>query len=354
MGAIVFPHMDLDVIVGKPTNTSVQKLKRPIYTNAKSVTSPRGGGTNGPRALVMPVPAYLVRAGVAFMIPDHPGRAAPVHAAGATAAMIAETIRLYNQQPVEHTLYNRVSTEITSQILRAVDITWLRELENADFGFADVTHVMIIEHLEDNYAVLTPEALEANRTSLSDAWNSDQPIENLLIKIFEIQRIATAGTNANISDVVAAITLMLAMFKQSRLLAITTQQWRERPIAQWTMATFKSDFSLANTDRIRETTAAVAGYHGANAVTLDHQADANAPDDTNAAANAAATPLFVNVQGGHLYYCWTHGLSPTARSQHTSITAEIRMPDNRPPHQNHQRSPACRRLQNGRGRGANN
>jgi hypothetical protein len=177
MGAIVFPHVDLDVIVGKPTNTSVQKLKRQIYTNAKSVTSPSGGGTNGHRALVMPVPAYLVRAGVAFMIPDHPGRAAPVHAAGATAAMIAETIRLYNQQPVEHTLYNRVSTEITSQILRAV------------FGFADVTHVMIIKHLEDNYAVLTPEALEANRTSLSDACNPDQPIENLWIKIFEIQRI---------------------------------------------------------------------------------------------------------------------------------------------------------------------
>jgi hypothetical protein len=212
--------------------------------------------------------------------------------------MIAETIRLYNQQPVEHTLYNRVSTEITSQILRAVDITWLPELENTAFGFADVTPVMIIEHLEANYAVLTPEALEANRTSLSDAWNPDQPIENLWIKIFEIQRIATAG-NADISDV-AAITLTLAMFEQSGLLAITTQQWRVRPVAQWTMATFKADFALANTERIHQTTAAAAGYHGvnaSNAITPDQQADANAPEDDNAAAAAAAAPLFINVQG---------------------------------------------------------
>jgi hypothetical protein len=228
MGAIVFPHVDLDVIVGKPTNTSVQKLKPQLYTNARSVASPRGGGTNGHLAIVMPAPAYLVQAaGVPFFIPVHPG-AAPVHAVAATAAMIAETIRLYNQQIVEHTLYNRVSTELTSQILHAVDITWLRELENTDFGFADVTPVMIIEHLEDNYAVLTPEALEANRTSLSDAWNPDQPIENLWIKIFEIQCIATAG-NAKISDV-AAITLTLAMFEQSGLLAITTQQWPYVPL----------------------------------------------------------------------------------------------------------------------------
>jgi hypothetical protein len=141
------------------------------------------------------------------------------------------------------------------------------------------------------------------------------------------------------------------------------------------MATFKSDFTLANTERIRQTTADAVGYHGvnaANAVTPDQQADDNAPDDATAAANAAAAPLFVkNVQGGRLYYCWTHGLSPTA--SHTSITrnnrddghvanatafsmqggcAEIWMPENRPPRHNRQRPPA--RDGRGRGRGADN
>jgi hypothetical protein len=249
----------------------------------------------------------------------------------------------------------------------------LRELENADFGFADVTPAMLLAHLESIYAVLTPEALEANRNSLSDAWNPDLPIENLWIKISEIQRIATAG-NAEISDV-AAITLTLAMFEASGLLAVTTQQWRVRPVAQWTMATFKTDFSLANTERIRQTTAAAAGYHCANIVapvTPDQVAAANAAA-ANEAANAAANapPAFVNVQGGRLYYCWTHGLSSV--ETHVSNTCnhpdeghvnnatvfdmqggctEIRIP---PRHnRQHQAPGARRRLQPGRGRGANN
>jgi hypothetical protein len=151
--------------------------------------------------------AYLIHAGVPFDVP-----AAPVHAAAATAAQIAETIRLFNQNLVEHTLYNKVSTELKSQILLAADITYLRELEDATFGFADVTPQAMLDHLETTYTVLTPEALETNRNSLSDTWNPDEPIEHLWRKILEAQLIATSG-GAPITAV-AAITLTLAMFKK--------------------------------------------------------------------------------------------------------------------------------------------
>jgi hypothetical protein len=374
MGEIVFPYPELTVIVGKPTNSDIQALKRQVYTNARSVTSPRGGGRHGHLAIVMTPAAYFVRAQAAFLVPVHPG-GAPTHAVAASAATIAENIRLFNQEVTQHTLYYRVSTELTSQILRAVDNIYLRELEDPEFGYGDVSPHTMIQHLDDNYAVLTPEALEANRTALSDPWNPDEPIENLWTKMFEIQRIATAGA-AEISDV-AVITLTLAMFENSGLLGTTTQQWRVRPVAQWTLPTFKTDFTLANTERIRQTTAAGAGFHGANnanAVTPDqgraaaNNADANAAAD--AAANAANGPPLVNVQGGRLYYCWTHGLSPTV--SHSSGTCnnrdeghvanatvfnmqggctEIRMPEHR---QNQNRPHARRRLQAGRGGGAGN
>jgi hypothetical protein len=49
--------------------------------------------------------AYTARAGIAFVIPIHPGPA-PMHAVGATAAQIAENIRLFNQDIAEHMLYH--------------------------------------------------------------------------------------------------------------------------------------------------------------------------------------------------------------------------------------------------------
>jgi hypothetical protein len=104
MGTITFPHPELTVITGKPTNTSLQLLQRQLYTNARSVTSTRGGGNNGHLAILMPDAAYNARADAPFEIPVHPG-AAPVHVISATAAQIAETIRLFNQVLAEHTMY---------------------------------------------------------------------------------------------------------------------------------------------------------------------------------------------------------------------------------------------------------
>jgi hypothetical protein len=103
----------------------------------------------------------------------------------------------------------------------------------------------MLQHLQDNYSVLGPKALESNCTALSDPWNPDEPLENVWKQIFEVQRIATSG-GAPITDIstillsVAAITLNLAMFKKSGLLLTTTQQWH---ICR-TFATFKSNFTL--------------------------------------------------------------------------------------------------------------
>ena len=61
----------------KPTNTTLQLLQRQIYTNARSVPSTRGGGLLGHLAVVMNDAEYLARAGVAFIIPLHPGPPPP-------------------------------------------------------------------------------------------------------------------------------------------------------------------------------------------------------------------------------------------------------------------------------------
>jgi hypothetical protein len=308
-----FPFETLTPIEGKPTNTTLQLLQRQLYTNARAVDSPRGGGTHGHMAMLLGDAEYLARTGVPFLVPVHPG-AAPDAAVGATAAQIAEAIRVYNQTLADVTLYNRLSAALTAQILTAVNASFLSALEDPDFGFSDVTPRAMLEHLRTEYGTMTPEELERNRAALSDPWNLDDPIEDLWAKIANIQRVAALG-HVPIPNI-TVITLTLAMLEKTGLLATTTEKFRLRPIDDWTLATFKAEFKLGNQERVRKLTAGTAGFHGA------HQAIVTTPVSTAAVAvvtpTSAPAPVHVSIDGGKMYYCWTHGLG--THRNHTSAT----------------------------------
>ena len=320
-----FPFEALTPIVGKPTNTSLQLLQRQLFTNARAVTSPRGGGRHGHMAMLLTEADYVARTGVAFLIPEHPGPA-PIPPANATAAQIAETLRVYNVAIADDDKYTRLSAELTAQILAAVNPSYLSALEDPDFGFSDVTPLAMLTHLHTEYGTMTPEELEANRFALSEPWNFDDPIEDLWRKIDNIKRVAKLG-KAPITDV-TAITLTLAMIEKTGLLATTTEKFRLRPSADWTMEIFRADFKLGNQERIRKLTAGSAGYHGAhNVSTVPHPlatpiatSSTSIPASAALVTPAATTPAanVVNLEGGRMYYCWTHGLS--TNRNHTSAT----------------------------------
>ena len=313
-----FPHEALTPIDGKPTNTTLQLLQRQLFTNARSVTSTRGGGLHGHLAMVMHDADYLARAGVAFDVPVHPGPPPPP--IGASAA-IAVALRVYTDAIDDVTLYTRLSAELIAQILNAINPSFLSALEDPVFGFSDVTPRTILNHLSAEYGTLTPEELETNRAALSEPWNFDNPIEDLWAKILNIQRVAAVGA-VPLADL-TVITLTLAMIEKTGLLATTTEKFRLRPIAEWSLAVFKAEFQLGNKERIRRLTAGAAGFHGA------HNAVSTPPpnEPVLAIAAAAITPVstttppaarYVSVEGGKMYYCWSHGLS--AHRNHTSIS----------------------------------
>ncbi|KAI2503404.1 hypothetical protein MHU86_11033 [Fragilaria crotonensis] len=84
---------------------------------------------------------------------------------------------------------------------------------------------------------------------------------------------------------------------------------------------FKAEFKLGNQERIRRLTASDAGFHGAHHATI-----ITPPPNTAAAATTPSTATappppptqHVSVEGGKMYYCWSHGLSPNRK--HTSAT----------------------------------
>ena len=314
-----FPHETLTPIDGKSTNTTLQILQRQLFTIAHSVASTRGGGTHGHLAILLSPADYLLRAGVLFIVPTHPGP--PPERIG-TAAVIGVALRNYAEALADVALYNALSAALTAQILSAVNSSFLSALEDPDFGFGDVTPRAMLEHLRTEYGTLTPEELEKNRAALSEPWNFDDPIEDLWAKIVNIQRVAAFG-QVPIPDI-TIITLTLAMIEKTGLLASTTEKFRLlRPVPEWTVATFKADFIMGNKERIRRLAAGDAGFHGAHSATLPVTpipaiaAAAVTPSTPAAPAPPAAAP-HVTVEGGKMFYCWTHGLSQ--HRNHTSLT----------------------------------
>ncbi|KAI2496639.1 hypothetical protein MHU86_17842 [Fragilaria crotonensis] len=261
-----FPQT-LTPINGKPTNTTLQTLQRQLPAD------------------------YLLRAGVPFVIPVHPGP--PPDPVG-TAAVIGVALRNHAEALTDLAIYNNLNAALTAQILLAVNASFLSALEDPDFGFGDVSPRTMLEHLRTEYGTLTPEELERTAPLSPSRGISTTPSKIYGLKL----------STSNVS-----------LFRR--------QKFRLRPITEWTVAAFKADFILGNKERIRRLTAGDAGFHGAhNAIIPATPAAPTPPAIAAAAVTPAPTPpaaaRHVTVEGGKMFYCWTHGLSP--QRNHTSIT----------------------------------
>jgi hypothetical protein len=65
-----YAHRVLTPITDTPGYSSLQKLQKELYANAKAMHSNAGGGNHKHRALVMPDADYLALAGQVFIIPQ--------------------------------------------------------------------------------------------------------------------------------------------------------------------------------------------------------------------------------------------------------------------------------------------
>ena len=172
-----FPHGKLTKIIGKPTNTSLQVLKRQLYDNAASVSSRRGGGAHGHLGMILDTQQYLaISNNIPWVTPTHPGDA-PNLVLATTAVQREQITRLFDSDLVAFELYSRTSNALKQQLLLSVNSSFLRALEDPTFGFMATTPLAMIQHLDSAYGTLTPEELEVNRLELSKPWNPESPIE---------------------------------------------------------------------------------------------------------------------------------------------------------------------------------
>jgi len=248
-----FPHPILTKMVILPTNTSIQILAREVLTNAHAIPSIRGGGAHGHLGLVMMDAAYhTLTGGIPFTLPAHPGDAPTPPAAGATQFEIAEQIRIYKATIEELTRTATLREELKKQILGSIDCLYLTILEDATFGFSNVSVADMIAHLQTTYGTVTHTDLEKNRASISTLWTPSEPIKLLWDWLREVQRIATVGQEP-ISDA-AVIKLTHLLFESSGVFPHACEAWVAHLANQRTYAEFQTMFNNANKERLRRLT----------------------------------------------------------------------------------------------------
>jgi hypothetical protein len=309
---LTFPHPDLTIIIGKPTYATVRKLQKELYANAKVIPSTLGGGHNGHLALVMTDAEYLVISAEPYDEPVHPGTQ-PAHQGGATSAQMTEANRLYDGKITQVALHVSVVNALRQQILCAVDNMYLMALEDPDLGYL-VSPRDMLKHLQTTYGTITPLEIEQNRATLTSAWNPDDDIEGLWVRIRDAQLLAKRA-NEEILDP-AAIRLTVQALEASGVFDFALDNWRLKDDATKTMLSFKEHINKEDSERNRKLTAKTGGYHGANG------ADGNRPRDTPPPNPTPTSGTVVLPNGVMMYYCWSHGLGKN--KQHTSSTCTFK------------------------------
>jgi hypothetical protein len=262
--SLLLPHEQLTLFPGKPSAATIRQLKKELYANARSIHSDRGGGLNSHLGLIMPAPAYVIRAGAAFDEANHPG-IQPVHAAAATVAQITAANRSYDHAMDKFKTYATITEKLKQQVFSAVDPIYYQDLKDDTFGYADVRIPAIITHLTTTYGTLTASDLEINQDKLTQAWNPDDPIENLWKNIKIVRAIATQGGEPISNGTTIQLTLLTLGKTGVHSHAIKT--WYDKDGAEYTWPNFLLHFNKHERTRINKRTAQAAGFHGAQNAT---------------------------------------------------------------------------------------
>lgn len=315
---LTFPHATLTAITGEPTAASLALLRKELYANAAAIPS-TNGGPHGHLAIIMAPAAYSAIPNVIPLpVPPAPGPL-PVHPAGATGPQITEANRQHDFAAQQFSTYSQVAAALKSQVLQAVNPTYVRALEHTDFGYSFVTSLQLLQHLQDTYGTVTDVDLDRNREALCAPWAPDDNIEALWQRIDTCQRLATTG-NEPITDT-TAIRLVLAVLEKTGVFTYALDTWRNKPTADHNMANFRQHFRLENVERIRKATATSTGFHSANSAT-GAPATPKPPPARPTPPNNTSETVFVDGTDSRLYYCWTHGLGFS--KNHTSASCTTR------------------------------
>jgi hypothetical protein len=260
----LFPHADIlatHAPGSEPSYGSLQASITQLNANAASVPSPGGDGLLGHLVLTLGDTAYTaISAGqVPHPAPAAPP-AAPVFAAGATAAVIADARQQLIDDKNIFATYYATDAALKQQLLAATDERFVLSLKHRSHGFALVRTRAIITHLFATYGAITADDLLANDARMRTPWDPTTPIELLFAQIDDGAAFATDGHDPFTDTQV--VRLAYSNVEASGKLFLACRDWRATPRATQTWAAFQPFFKAAHLDLRLTTTASSAGFDG--------------------------------------------------------------------------------------------
>ena len=192
----IFEHKTLDKIYGEPDTKSLQKLFKQLKRNARSVTSPLGGGQYGHLFMVIPDEEWRNLPGTTPVIsPTDPG---PFRLEGRlTAAEIAVHQKAHEEAKKKYNKYQALHRVLRNQLVSAIEPCYLDPIrcELTDMVNAPITE--IITFLQDSYGKMTVNEIEQVTTNIKNfAYDPSKSINILITAIQEhadLLKIAGAG-----------------------------------------------------------------------------------------------------------------------------------------------------------------
>ena len=171
-----FPNPTIPKIHRTPHYFSIAEAHTPLNENATSVYSSRGNPALGHYILTASDSKYLLRAGIAFIVPFNLG-VHPVVAPGATDYQIAHTKCEHEEPTCEFHLFKAVENSLKNQLVNAIDDIYIKDLRDCVTGLATRSLRDILQYLYRTYMSVTPTQLIANGERFRDPYDGSTYLE---------------------------------------------------------------------------------------------------------------------------------------------------------------------------------
>jgi hypothetical protein len=277
-----FPVKTLPIITGEPNYATIGQIIQTLYSNAASLPTTIRGGANGHIGLIMTTVLYATLTPMAYTAPDDPG---PVvtHAANTPPSIRERNTITYKEARRIYDNNANMDSALKTQIIDAIEDTYLCELRNKYTGYLGVTARDLIGHLLDRYGKTTPADIAVCKQRINEPIDASQPIDVYFQKIDDCIQYADDGQ----------VAFTTGQILQTAYHAISTsgfyndacKEWRKKPPADKNWRNFKRFFAAEYRDLQEQQKVNVSqnNFHGANAAidltsALDHLALAATTD----------------------------------------------------------------------------
>ena len=156
-----FPNPTIPKIHRTPHYFSIAKAHAPINENTTSVYPSRGNPDHRHYILTASDAKYLLRSGIAFIVPFNPG-VHPIVSPGATDAQIAHAKREHEESTREFRLFEAFDNALKNQLVNAIDDIYIKDIQERVTGFATRSARDILQYLYRTYGSVTLKQLTAN------------------------------------------------------------------------------------------------------------------------------------------------------------------------------------------------